>query len=32
MVEWFFKDLPDGTYVIPTENGFTSNRIGVEFL
>jgi hypothetical protein len=32
MVDWFQKELPKGTYIIPTEKGFTNDQIAIEFL
>jgi hypothetical protein len=32
MTSWFDDGLPDGTYVVPSESGFTSDKIALEFL
>ena len=32
MMDWFSKELPKGTRIIPSENGFTSDKIAQVFL
>jgi hypothetical protein len=32
MVDWFRLELLRGTYIIPTEKGFTNDRITIEYL
>ena len=32
MVDWFLEDLHSDTQIIPAENGFTSDKIALEFL
>ena len=32
MVNWFSEDLPSGTHIIPSDSGFTSDKIAVEYL
>ena len=32
MVNWFSEDLPSGTHIIPSDLGFTSDKIAVEYL
>ena len=32
MMDWFSKELPKGTRIIPLENGFTSDKIAQVFL
>ena len=32
MMNWFPKGLPQGTRIIPSENGFTSDEIALEYL
>ena len=32
MVDWFPEGLPAKTQIIPSENGFTSDKIALEYL
>ena len=32
MIDWFPEGLPAGTHIAPTENGFTTDAIALEFL
>ncbi len=32
MASWFDEGLSEGTYVVPSESGFTSDKIALEFL
>ena len=32
MATWFSEDLPQGTRIVPSNSGFTSDKIGIEYL
>ena len=32
MAIWFSDDLPQGTHIVPSDSGFTSDKIAVEYL
>ena len=32
MATWFLEGVPEGTYVVPSNSGFTSDKIAIEYL
>ena len=32
MARWFLEGVPEGTYVVPSNSGFTSDKIAIEYL